>query len=85
MAEHGVHTYALIDGWERPRVRQRFAGQALAAVFERPPIFSYGDTHFYDLALPPAVNVETTKIPMRLERMEAPTPEAFPKLEWKVR
>jgi len=58
MSDRGVRTYVLIDDWELPFVRKRFAGQALAAAFERPPAMATTRAYFYDLAGPPVDKTE---------------------------
>jgi hypothetical protein len=52
MSDRGVRTYALIDDWELQIIRQRFAGQVLAAAFERPAALATSNTLFYDLSGP---------------------------------
>jgi hypothetical protein len=56
MAARGVHTYALLEDWEVPDVRNHFAGSARIAALET-PVAVYrdpGTLFIYDLTSPPA-------------------------------
>ena len=52
LASHGAHPYLVLDDFELARFRRHFAGQAAAAVVDRPPLVIYQGTlqvYLYDL------------------------------------
>jgi len=83
MAEHGVHTYALLDDFEQVAAVKRFAGQRLAATLNGPPLFRFGNKRFFDLGLPQGTPVHTEELPVidLPPRCSAPAPP--PGLVWK--
>jgi hypothetical protein len=85
LADRGVHTYVLVDGWELKLMKQRFRGQALAAALDNPPAFSMGDTYFFDLGAPAGSTPGTQVIPLELRRGYCPAPAPLPTLTWKTR
>jgi 4-amino-4-deoxy-L-arabinose transferase-like glycosyltransferase len=43
LGDNGVHTYALLEDWEMPEFRRRFAGARRLAALEQPPVGIYDD------------------------------------------
>jgi hypothetical protein len=57
LANHGVHTYALLEDWEMPEFRRRFAGARRLAILDGPPLAMYADPGklmIFDLSTPPS-------------------------------
>jgi dolichyl-phosphate-mannose-protein mannosyltransferase len=55
LRDNGVHTYALLEDWEMPEFRQRFAGARRLAALEQPPVGIYDDpgkVMIFDLSEP---------------------------------
>jgi 4-amino-4-deoxy-L-arabinose transferase-like glycosyltransferase len=55
LVEHGAHPYALLDEWEVPLFRERFAGQQRVAMLETPLVDYVGGYHVYLFDLAPPV------------------------------
>lgn len=59
LADSGVHSYAVLDDWEVPKVRERFAGANVAHALDVPVVIYHayqnaGIVYVYDLTTPPA-------------------------------
>jgi hypothetical protein len=57
LRDHGVRTYVVIEDWELPEFRQRFAGARVVAALTAPPIAVFADPGklmIFDLAAPPS-------------------------------
>jgi hypothetical protein len=55
LRDHGIHTYAVLEDWEVPEFRRRFAGAQRLAALEQPPVAIYdgpGKVVIYDLSEP---------------------------------
>jgi len=85
MADRGVPAYALLEHWELPLVKERFANQKLAAVFDQPPAFTMGDIAFFDLGAAADPARKTAVLPWNPQRGYAPAPAPLPTLVWKPR
>ena len=83
MDEHGVHTYALLDDFERTNALQRFAGQKVAAILQGPPLFRFGNKVFYDLGQPPGITVQTVDLPVPDLPVTCWTPHEPPAPIWR--
>jgi hypothetical protein len=83
LAERGVPTYVLVDGWERDLMRTRFAGQTLAARLDDPPVFRLGDKALFNLSAPPGAMLKTEEIPLVLQKGRIVPPAPLPAPMWK--
>jgi Dolichyl-phosphate-mannose-protein mannosyltransferase len=54
MTEHGAHVYAVLDERQAAECKRRFAGQRIAAAFDRPVlVYDPAGTSLFDLSTPP--------------------------------
>jgi hypothetical protein len=54
LTERGVHVYAVLDEFHAAECKRRFAGQRLAAAFDRPVlVYEPAGTALFDLSTPP--------------------------------
>jgi 4-amino-4-deoxy-L-arabinose transferase-like glycosyltransferase len=83
MAEHGVHTYALLDEYEQVEAVRRFKNQKVAAILEGPPVFRFGNKLFYDLGLPPGTPIQTLNVPVVDVAPKCWPPASPPAIVWK--
>jgi len=81
MSARGVPTYAVLDTWERDRMRAAFAGQAIARRLDDPPLVRLEERALYDLSSPEAP-VRTDVVPFAFPRGRGADPAPMPAFTW---
>jgi hypothetical protein len=86
LAHRGVHTYAVLDDWEVPMMRSRFAGQARVTQLDA-PVFIYRGaavTHVYDLVRPPIDRPATITVVDTFQGPRCVPPVSMPqRIDWR--
>jgi hypothetical protein len=65
LRDRGVHTYLVIEDWELPEFRQRFAGSRVLAALGSPPVATFvdpGTAMIFDLSAPPTPALRPTLV-----------------------